>query len=526
MSNKLLRGPSSAGFNFLAAACFRLSNESMARCLTRTFYRLLQSSKYALTSVRKCYTDQFMLDIDSDDEIDPDDDLYRFVSPELASSIGHRVLLIQPAKFFSVGGVTDRDKVTEIAQLKALESAALVNSLSGWSVKEEIFANVKSNQGFVIGDRALEALKKKISSEPSISAVMISTNELKPSDHATLQNDFGLPVYDRYSIILQIFASRSRTKSSRLQVSLAEIAYLHSFLRQNISHNPKPLAIGNSQFVFGQKALDERRFVLKQRESRIKKAMAKLSSSRQLRLKSRTKNQIPTVAVVGYTNAGKTSLIKRLTEDERLEPQNVLFATLDLRVYAGKLNYIPKVLYLDTIGFITDIPDALIDSFRSTLEEINSADLVIHLQDITHPDFIGQCATVHQTLKHLKVPSKLTKSMIEVGNKYDAITPELMVRRHDSDFQISVTQNIHIDQLEREIERRLMINMGCFVSKVRIKTGSPEYTWLMRNAFILKCQVDTQDFNYSVVTLRFTEAVAGKYSKLFGTSSFIYEYDD
>ena len=262
------------------------------------------------------------------------------------------------------------------------------------------------------------------------------------------------------------------------------------------------------------------------RESRIKKAMEKLKTSRQLRLKSRSKNQIPTVAVVGYTNAGKTSLIKRLTKDERLEPQNILFATLDLRVYTGKLNLIPKVLYLDTIGFITDIPVALIESFRSTLEEINAADLVIHLQDITHPDFFGQCNTVHKTLKHLQVPSKLTKSMIEVANKYDAISPEYMVRRNNSDFQISVTHDIHIDLLEREIERRLMINMGCFVSKVRVKTGSPEYTWLLQNAFTLKCIVDTEDINYTIVTLRFTEAVAGKYSKLFGMSSFIYEYDD
>lgn len=482
---------------------------------------------FPLTRVRFCSQYSYYSDYESDDD-DEDAELYKFFSPQLSPIVrGHRVLLIQPVDVGVTKSILDKGPIKEELILKAKESAALVHSLENWSVVDQVMMTTTGPKSATFfGSGNLEKITNTVRKYPEISAVVLSINSLKARQQVTLEEAFGVPVFDRYSLILQIFAARAKTKASKLQLALAEISYLSQRLKQSIPQNKALGGVGESHFVFGRLPYDERRFILQQRQSRIEKKLAKLKTSREIMMQKRLKSQIPTVAIVGYTNSGKTSLIQRLTQDSRLEPKDVLFATLDLRVYAGKLNSISKVLYLDTIGFITDIPSKLIAAFRSTLEEINLANLVVHLQDITHPDFTKQCGTVHATLKQLEVPSKLTKTMIEVGNKIDQITPQTLSRKCHSDLQISATEGINVDLLEREIEKRLLVNMGCFVGKIRVKTGGPEYVWLTKNAYVLSCQVDPDDENFTVFLTRLTEAVAGKYSKQFGMSSFIYDYQD
>lgn len=134
------------------------------------------------------------------------------------------------------------------------------------------------------------------------------------------------------------------------------------------------------------------------------------------------KSQINSIAVVGYTNAGKTSLIKALTNDSSLFPEDKLFATLDVTSHAGILPRNIKVLYMDTIGFISDIPPTLIASFSAVLEEVLVSDVVVHVRDISHPDTGAQKIAVLKQLAELNLPAKLTDNIVEVCNKIDKVS--------------------------------------------------------------------------------------------------------
>lgn len=157
------------------------------------------------------------------------------------------------------------------------------------------------------------------------------------------------------------------------------------------------------------------------REGKIRASLDQLRENRIRLRENRLKNQIPSIAIVGYTNSGKTSLVKALTNDERLVPEDKLFATLDVTSHAGVLPNNVTALYMDTIGFISDIPTMLIASFAAVLEEMLLADVLVHVRDISHPETKRQKVTVLQQLRDLNLPEKLINNVIEVCNKCDKI---------------------------------------------------------------------------------------------------------
>lgn len=203
--------------------------------------------------------------------------------------------------------------------------------------------------------------------------------------------------------------------------------------------------------------MDTRHQLLQDREVKLKKMLLKLEQNRDILRENRRKKQVPTVAVVGYTNCGKTTLIKALTHDESLIPKNVLFATLDVTVHKGRLPSNMNILYTDTIGFISNIPITLIQSFNSTLKDICTADLIIHVRDVSHPDQILQNETVNKTLNDINVPERLTKTLIEVCNKIDLVK-DPHIHKTDRNILISATEGIGLDELKNLIEERLVQN--------------------------------------------------------------------
>lgn len=202
----------------------------------------------------------------------------------------------------------------------------------------------------------LAELKQRIRRDANITAVFINVGNLKMIQKEELEVIFGVPIFDRYNIVMMILKMHAISKHAKLQVSLAENLYVQSRLKKGM--------MDNTGTVY-----DTKKLILHSREMKIKKEIQKLRLQREQQRNSRKSRDFPIVAVVGYTNSGKTSLIKCLSDDKHLQPKNQLFATLDVTLHAGKLPSSLEVLYVDTVGFISNIPTTLIECFVVTLED-------------------------------------------------------------------------------------------------------------------------------------------------------------
>ena len=357
----------------------------------------------------------------------PSDDLFvtKGKGPVEIPRDQHTVLVIQP----------DTKQRENMAPMHKLEEAvSLVESISGWDVHETRIDNVRRpNNKHLFGTGKIAELQKVIRKLP-ISAVFVNTPALTPLQQTTLENMFEKTVFDRFSIVLKIFKERAQTKQAKVQVQLAEIPYLRSRLAQRFRQ-----AGGNQQRGDSGKGeespLQVQQLDLDKKEQNI---LQKLNEMRANRLVTRTQRKrvsLPVVALVGYTNAGKTTLAGALSKDESLQPKDMLFATLDTTLHAGLLPCGLKVLYMDTIGFISDLPHELVDSFAATLEEITLAvsnnccnvysslsplkDVMVHVRDASHPHAKAHSLNVHKVLTELKLKPDLHTNMIEVLNKCD-----------------------------------------------------------------------------------------------------------
>ncbi|XP_034936286.1 putative GTP-binding protein 6 isoform X2 [Chelonus insularis] len=326
----------------------------------------------------------------------------QFLNP---SMYGHGVLIIQP---YIKWGKAKRKNTSPDLQL--LEAEALVRTLPNWSVigSERIpLMTFRKHQLFGRGN--LEKLAERVKSNPKITAVFISLELLRPIQTVQLQKIFGVDIYDRYSIVIQIFREHAKTAEAKLQVAVAELSLIW-----------KKIAWASVDSNGRINLTERRKMVLHARENKLNTALAKLKAHRKLIRSSRTLRNIPTIAVVGYTNAGKTCLIKALTDDESLVPQNKLFATLDTTSHEGLLPCRMKVLYMDTIGFIQDLPEELLEPFIATFEDAIIADVVVHVYDASHPDRDAQIQHVRETLNNIMSELEITsKPIIEVANKCD-----------------------------------------------------------------------------------------------------------
>jgi GTP-binding protein HflX len=234
--------------------------------------------------------------------------------------------------------------------------------------------------------------------------VVIFDDELAPSQQRNLEKALGVKVIDRTALILDIFATRAHTREGRLQVALAQMQYLLPRLAGQWSHLERMEgAIGTRGP--GETQIETDRRLIRSRISRIKRDLEEVRTQRALYRRRRERAGIPVVALVGYTNAGKSTLMRALSGADVLA-ENRLFATLDpvtrrLRLLGGE-----TVLLTDTVGFIQKLPTDLVAAFRATLEELADADLLLHVIDISHPSAFEQTQAVDATLKDLGVESR------------------------------------------------------------------------------------------------------------------------
>ncbi|XP_075227528.1 putative GTP-binding protein 6 isoform X1 [Lycorma delicatula] len=483
-----------------SSVCKRLSSNYESN------YKMLSN----VENIENNFTNNLELEEKDEEETKKYEELVKrmFRTPEC----GHQVFVIQP---YIKWGVGKNHLTNPVYQLN--ESIALIETLQNWKVvdKEKIsLTSFKKTKFFGKGN--LSSLKERIAGNKLITGVFLSINLLKRGQHEFLEEFFGVPVYDRYNIVVQIFRQHAVTKEAKLQVALAEIPFMWYRIKDiNDRGGGAISSIGGS----GETILEVKKRLLTLREQKLKREVKKLEVHRQLLRNKRKEKQYPIIAVVGYTNAGKTSLIKSLTEEDKLKPKNRLFATLDVTMHSGLLPSNIKVLYADTIGFISDIPTELIQPFNVTLEDAIQSDLLVHVLDISNPDVVAQCKHVICTLSRLQVNERLLNNIIHVANKCDIINNESDLSKLglninvDDDVKfvmknmlyISCLKQTGISDLRSKIESALLQITGRIQIRIRIKYGGGEFKWLYKQSSVVRVLSDESDPQFVYMDVIITE---------------------
>lgn len=248
--------------------------------------------------------------------------------------------------------------------------------------------------------------------------------ELKPNQHRNLERELGVQVLDRTALILIIFGQRARTREGRLQVELAQIDYNLPRLTRQWSHLSRQSGGGTNQRGEGEKQIEVDRRLLRRQRDQLLEELEQVRSQRQLHREYRRYAGAPVVALVGYTNAGKSTLLNRLAGAQTLA-EDKLFATLDPTIRRVRLQGGQELLLTDTVGFIQRLPTTLIAAFRATLEEVAEADLLVHVVDASHPNMQHQISAVEEVLEEI---GAIGLPMVLALNKSDRFPTDLSLQ--------------------------------------------------------------------------------------------------
>ncbi len=304
----------------------------------------------------------------------------------------------------------------------ALEEAVALTAAINLDVKQGWVAPVRTvRPATLLGAGAVEELHTQCAADDV--AVVIVNTQLSPAQQRNLEREIGAKVIDRTGLILEIFGERARTAEGRLQVELAQLSYQRTRLVRSWTHLERQRGGAGFMGGPGERQIELDRRLLDDRIVRLKKDLSEVQRTRSLHRKSRGKVPYPVVALVGYTNAGKSTLFNRLTEADVMA-EDMLFATLDPTMRSVKLPGGRTIILSDTVGFISDLPTQLVAAFRATLEEVTEADLLLHVRDAADPDTGAQKRDVEQVLEELGLAGDDAKPIIEVLNKSDLLSVE------------------------------------------------------------------------------------------------------
>ena len=250
--------------------------------------------------------------------------------------------------------------------------------------------------------------------------VVVVDDALTPVQQRNLEKAWEVKVVDRTGLILEIFARRARTREGRLQVELARLAYERSRLVRTWTHLERQRGGLSKTGGPGETQIELDRRQLADRIAKLKKELEEVRRTRTLHRSARKKVPYPTLALVGYTNAGKSTLFNRLTQS-KVEARDMLFATLDPTLRQLNLADGRPAIISDTVGFISDLPHELVEAFRATLEEVQEADVILHVRDISGPDSEAQARDVELVLEQIGAGADSGRAIIEVWNKIDRL---------------------------------------------------------------------------------------------------------
>jgi GTP-binding protein HflX len=357
---------------------------------------------------------------------------------------------IEEAKeqFVLIGvSVSDNDDTKESLE----ELKELVETAGALTVGMVIQNREKIHPATYIGKGKIEEVRQMIFEADATG--VICDDELSPAQLKNLEDTLQTKVLDRTILILDIFAKRATTKEGKLQVELAQLKFSSTRLiglRNSLSR----LGGGIGTRGPGEKKLEIDRRHIRERISQLKRELDDLEKNRETARSLRSRSKIPVVAIVGYTNAGKSTLLNYLTGAGVLE-EDKLFATLDPTTRSYTMESGQQVLFTDTVGFIRKLPHHLIEAFRSTLEEAKYADIILHVVDSINPDLYKQMHIVYDTLAKLGIRDK---AIITVFNKQDLIISEQALKDFKADYTVKISAKTGegVDKLLELIEKVLM----------------------------------------------------------------------
>lgn len=292
---------------------------------------------------------------------------------------------------------------------------------------------------------------------------IICDDELTPAQLKNLENELATKVMDRTMVILDIFAAHATTSEGKIQVEMAQLKYRMTRLA-GLGTTLSRLGGGIGTRGPGEKKIETDRRIIRDRITRLSRQLKEVSSHREITRQQRSEDSVMTAAIVGYTNAGKSTLLNRLTDSDVLS-QDKLFATLDPTTRMLKLTNKEKILLTDTVGFIRKLPHNLIEAFKSTLEEARYSDIIIHVVDCSNPDMDRQIKTVYDTLQQLEVKDKI---VVTLFNKCDKLQDIPVLKDLNARYTINISAKTgegleKLDEVLQEIIRESRIYIErCF----------------------------------------------------------------
>jgi len=328
---------------------------------------------------------------------------------------------------------------------------------------------------------------------------------LSPIQQRNLEKAWNTKVLDRTGLILEIFGRRAKTKEGALQVELAHLNYQRSRLVRSWTHLERQRGGFGFMGGPGETQIEADRRQIGDRITRLENELKKVQATRRLHREGRKRVPYRVVALVGYTNAGKSTLFNRLTRSE-VQAADMLFATLDPTLRALHLPHGGKAMLSDTVGFISNLPTQLVAAFRATLEEVLEADVILHVRDISHEDADPQQRDVDAVLRQLGIDPEAGGRILEVWNKIDRLSPEeranfrkIAARRPPEHpcFLVSAASGEGIDTLLTAIEDRLASSRTTLALSIDASDGAG-ISWLHRNAEVLDKKLHDGRFDMTV----------------------------
>ncbi|HEX4199325.1 MAG TPA: GTPase HflX [Caulobacteraceae bacterium] len=350
--------------------------------------------------------------------------------------------------------------------------------------------------------------------------VVVVDDALTPIQQRNLERAWKVKVIDRTGLILEIFGRRARTREGRLQVELARLAYERSRLVKTWTHLERQRGGLGAMSGPGETQIETDRRLLTARVAKLKRELAEVRRTRRLQRDARRRAPHPTIALVGYTNAGKSTLFNRLTE-AKVEARDMLFATLDPTVRALRLPDGRPAMLSDTVGFISDLPHELVEAFRATLEAVREADVIVHVRDIAGEDSEAQAEDVRKVLAELDAGAEAGQVLIEAWNKIDLLPAEdqgvLMARARrvrtgePAAFPISAVTGAGTAALLRGLAER--IDSGEPVEAMLGAGDGQAMAWLYRHGRILTRE--DEDDGVVRLSVRLDGPALGRFERLF-----------